>query len=70
MKKDLLFGTKGIWHKPASEEEKARDIPAVILEVLENGTVYIFTFDKKAKCLTDRTATIFDCDFSITKINK
>lgn len=59
----LEFGTRGIWKKSASENSKARDIPAVILECDHRGVLYIFTFDKKAKTLTDRTATILQSDF-------
>lgn len=60
------FGTKGIWHKPASDHGKAAEIPCVVLEDT-NGVLYIFT-DKPIKKgynnLSYRTATIFSCDFT------
>jgi len=61
------FGTKGIWHKPESEDSKARDIPAVVLEQTPEGVLYIFTTEpivKGSKNLTYRTATIFPSDFT------
>ena len=63
--KKFVFGQKGIWHRSASEHRKAKDIPCVVLEDL--GVLYIFTFDKKEKNLTGRTATIFHSDFTPTK---
>ena len=61
---DPKFGTPGIWHKPASERTKAKDVPAVILEQVKGGLLYIFTLDRKASNLTYRTATIFPSDFT------
>lgn len=61
------FGDRGIWHRPASETTKAKDIEAVILEEVEGGLIYIFTFEKKAKNLSYRTATIFPSDFTLDK---
>ena len=60
------FGEKGIWHRPASERTKAKDIPAMILEEVKGGLLYIFTLEKTEKNLTGRTATIFPSDFKTT----
>lgn len=68
-----FFGQKGIWHKPASENTKAKDIPAVILEETKEGVIYIFTFEpilKGANNLTYRTATIFPSDFTLDQPKK
>lgn len=66
--KKLSFGTYGIWHKPASETTKKKDVRAVVLEQLEPaGLLYIFTFEKGMKNLTYRTATIFPSDFTVKK---
>lgn len=67
MKKELKFGVKGTWHKPASERTKAIDIPAVVLEQTPEGVIYIFTFKSITrgwKNLSGRTATIFPSDFT------
>lgn len=61
------FGTKGIWHKPASENTKARDIPATILQHFENGVIYLFTQEGvggKHDTLTNRTVTTLLSDFT------
>ncbi len=61
------FGTKGIWHKPASENTKARNIPAVVLEHHKNGPLYLFTLEPIVKGhdnLTNRTVTTLQSDFS------
>ena len=63
----LNFGQKGIWHKPASEEKKAKNIKAVVLEQTPEGLLYIFTYDRSEKTLTGRTATIFPSDFELPK---
>jgi hypothetical protein len=64
--KKFPFGTRGIWHRCASEERKAKDVPVVVLEHLSDGTMYIFTFEK-APTLTHRTATIFESAFTPTR---
>lgn len=66
--KRYVFGQKGIWHCPASDDHKARDIKARVLEQTPEGLLYIFTDEpiiKGAKNLTYRTATIFPVDFEI-----
>ena len=63
-----VFGQKGVWHKPASERTKKKDVPAVILEEVIVGTaklLYIFTYEKRQPNLTGRVATIFPSDFTI-----
>lgn len=66
--KTLQFGTKGIWHKPNSEESKARDIKAVVLRELKEGILYLFTTDEvidgKKEYLNNRTVTVFKSDFT------
>lgn len=67
-KQKYIFGMMGIWHMPASENTKARDIKAVVLEQVKGGLLYIFTLEptvKGAKNLTYRTATIFPSDFEL-----
>ena len=62
------FGVKGIWHKPASENTQARDIPATVLEAKKMGVIYIFTTEPIIRgydSLTNRTATIFPSNFTI-----
>ena len=56
MAKKLQFGDHVVWKKPASEFEKAKRIPAVVLEELDNGCVYLFLYNKETN-LTGRTAT-------------
>lgn len=67
MKNKFVFGQKGIWHRPAWDRGKAKDIPCVVLEHCKEGVLYIFTLEKKAVNLTLRTATIFPSDFTATK---
>ena len=60
------FGDKGIWKCPASEDHKAQRIPAVVLEQLKTGVLYIFTarpIRRGWENLSGRTATIFPSDF-------
>lgn len=70
MKKEYYFGQKGFWNRPAWERGKAKKIPCVVLEQTSGGVLYIFTFDKKAKNLSMRTATIFPSDFIPNKEQK
>lgn len=68
MTKQFVFGMMGIWHMPASEQSKARDIKAIVLEQTKEGCLYIFTLEpieKGAKNLTYRTATILTADFTL-----
>lgn len=61
------FGDRGIWHCPASEQRKAQDIPAVVLEQTKEGCLYIFTdrpIIRGYNNLTYRTATITPSDFT------
>ena len=65
--KKYKFGDEGIWHMPASEEHKKKDLKCKVLEQLPGGLLYIFTdvpMIKGAKNLTYRTATIFPSDFT------
>lgn len=69
VKRKFAFGTRGIWHSPASEENniKAQDIPVVVLEETKEGVLYIFTMRSIRRGwnnLTYRTATIFPSDFT------
>lgn len=68
MKKEVLkFGDRGTWHCPASEEFKATNIKAVVLEQTKGGLLYIFTMRPIRKGwnnLSLRTATIFPSDFT------
>jgi len=70
MEKKLKFGDTGTWHKPASDDSKAKDIRATILEHCPEGCLYIFT-EKPIKRgynnLHWRTATISPSDFSLDK---
>ena len=63
----LVFGTRGIWHKPASERTKKQDVPAIVLEQLPEGGIYIFTLKphlRGYKNIHGRIATIFPSDFT------
>ncbi len=70
-KEKLKFGTRGIWHKPESEEHKAKDVPCTVLEESKVGrmrVLFIFTdapIIKGWDSLTYRTATIMFSDFSL-----
>lgn len=62
----LKFGTRGIWRKPASDDQKAMRMKAVVLEQLKGGLLYIFTDKPMVRGhdnLSMRTATIFSGDF-------
>jgi hypothetical protein len=66
-KNKFKFGDRGIWHCPASEDHKAQDLEAVVLEQTKEGLLYLFT--KKTirrgwNNLSYRTATIFPSDFT------
>ena len=69
MKEQYNFGIRGIWHMPASETTKAKDMPCVVLEQTPEGVLYIFT-DKPMRPgfnnLTGRTASIMPSDFTPT----
>lgn len=60
------FGDRGIWKKPANDDQAAMDMPCRVLEQTKEGLLYIFT-DKPMirghSNLTMRTATIFFSDF-------
>jgi hypothetical protein len=63
-----MFGVKGVWHKSASENTHARDIPATILELNKMGLLYIFTSEPIIRgydSLNNRTATVFADDFTV-----
>lgn len=64
------FGDYGIWHKSESEDGPAKDIPAAVLEHINSGVLYIYTFNLNAKCLTDRVVSIFPGDFSLVVRDK
>lgn len=67
MTKKLQFGQNGIWHMPASEELKARDILCTVLEETKEGVLYLFTnepIEGKREYLNNRTVTIFKKDFT------
>lgn len=66
---DLKMGCQGIWHKSESENTKAKDFEAVVLEETSGkGLLYLFTTKeyilKGAKNLSYRTVTIFSSDFT------
>jgi hypothetical protein len=69
MKKKFKFGDRGIWHAPASIENKIpkRDLPCRVLEHNDDGTLYLFLdkpYRRGWKNLTHRTATCFESDFT------
>ena len=67
-KQNYIFGMMGIWHMPASEKQKARDIKAFVLEQVKGGLLYIYTLEpimKGMNNLTYRTATILKSDFEL-----
>lgn len=62
----FAFGTRGIWRKPANEDQKAMRMKATVLEQQKGGLLYIFTDKPMVRGhdnLSMRTATIFQGDF-------
>lgn len=62
----LNFGVQGVWHKPASERTKEKDISATVIDPASLGTaIDIYTNERKLNTI-HRTHTIFPSDFTAT----
>lgn len=59
-----MFGTRGVWHRPASDHRKEKNVAAIILEKTDGGLLYILTLEKVGN-LSSRTWTIPSSDFVI-----
>lgn len=65
--KNVVSGCKGIARIPESDDTKAQDLEATIIDVVEGGLLYIYThspLQKGAKSLSWHTATMFSDSFT------
>lgn len=65
MKDIIKFGTKGVWHKSASDKRKAEDVPVIAIRHWKKmGVLLVYEFESKSTHVIGLFHTIFAREFT------